>query len=120
MFSGDSQYEGRRGYLFDGEEYAGSCTLASTSKKVYFSQYARRYLIRRFAREVAYLRAPLRLFLEQTMQLRPSLQNQRLGELPRSFLPFRRQILHSHVEQRNVGFDPAQGFLNAIDAVRRG
>jgi hypothetical protein len=38
VFTGDSQYQGGGGYLFNGEEYARSCILPDSSKELFFRQ----------------------------------------------------------------------------------
>src|SRR4029077_89836 len=66
---------------------------------------------------LARLRAVLRLLLAQTVQFGASPADKRCGKLPGRLLAFSRQILHSHVQQRDVFLKPAQGFLHAGDAV---
>src|SRR5579863_5484797 len=76
--------------------------------------------IRSLARKIAGFRSRLRLFLQQPLQLGPSLIDQRRGKLPCRLLPFRRQVFHPHIQQRNILLKPAKCFLYTTDTVRRG
>jgi hypothetical protein len=73
--------------------------------------------IRRLARRVTSLRASRRSFLDQPIQFGASLADQRSGKRPGRPLPLRRQVLHPHVQQRNVLLKQSQSFLYARDAV---
>src|ERR1700680_1585053 len=54
-----------------------------------------------------------RTFFQQFFKFCPSLVNEGSGKSAGRLLPFSGQILYSHVEQRDVLFKPAQGFLHA-------
>jgi hypothetical protein len=56
------------------------------------------------------------LLSQQALQLGPRLVNQGSGELLGRFLPFFRELSHSHVEQRNIVFEPAEGPLDLGNA----
>jgi hypothetical protein len=73
--------------------------------------------IRRLARRVTSLRASRRPFLDQPIKFGAGLPDQRRGKRPRRPLPFRRQILHPHVQQWNVLLKQSQSFLYAGNAV---
>jgi hypothetical protein len=72
----------------------------------------------RFARDLARIRADLRLFLEESVKLRASLADEGGGKLAGGPLPFSGEIFHSHVQQRDVLLKQAQSSFNSADAVR--
>src|SRR5260370_9279564 len=117
MLIGDLPMSGGGGYLTGRAKYARSCILAPRTREFIFYGSQNGSSVRRLARNVFGARNSFRLLLKQAIQLRPSLQNQRLGKLPRGLLPLRRQILHSQIASRKSSRKPAQRFLYTMDAI---
>src|SRR5260370_13769998 len=84
------------------------------SPAAHFGLSAAQASVRRLAgRHVLAVVVVERTFFQQFFKFCPSLVNEGSGKSAGRLLPFSGQILYSHVEQRDVLFKPAQGFLDA-------
>src|SRR5580704_7587535 len=72
--------------------------------------------VRRFARRLGRVVYLLGLFPQQSFQLGSSLIDHGCGKFPSGFLPLTRELFHSHIQERNVVFEPLQRSLHLRDA----